>query len=85
MSSFLIHLATEEIEFAQKYADFGFSDESEIITAALRLLQKHLAHAGSESVLEHSADLYAEIYVMDTELQDVTASAWTTLQTELPE
>ncbi|TAE31385.1 MAG: hypothetical protein EAZ92_02855 [Candidatus Kapaibacterium sp.] len=90
MSSLTLTLAQEEIAFTQRYAQLGFSSESEVVAAALRLLQARMLgeephHATLEnSALENSATLYAEVYAEDIDLQELTASACTSLETENP-
>ena len=85
MSSLVLTLASEELAFTKRYAQLGFSSESEVVAAALRLLQAQIAQAERETALENSAELYAQIYAEDSELQELTASACTSLETERPQ
>ena len=61
-----------QVEFLRKYRDFGFKDENELITQALKLLQKKIE---KNKGLRASADLYAELYEQDKETQFLTESA----------
>jgi hypothetical protein len=55
--------------FVQRSAEYGFRDSNELVWAALNKLQQELKQ------LEASADLYAEEYQSDLELQALTESA----------
>jgi hypothetical protein len=55
--------------FVQRSTDYGFRDHHELVWAALNRLQQEL------SQLETSADLYAEEYQSDLDLQALTESA----------
>lgn len=57
--------------FLNHYKKYGFKDKSAVIRAALDRLQGEL----EEERLRLSADLYAELYEKDGELQTLTESA----------
>jgi hypothetical protein len=82
MNSLVVTLAPEEITFTKQYAELGFSGESEVVSVALRLLQEHLGYTNEALHMEHSANLYAEIYSEDSELRELTASACMVLPSE---
>jgi Arc/MetJ-type ribon-helix-helix transcriptional regulator len=55
--------------FVQQSAQYGFQNQDELIRVALGKLRQEL------QALEMSADLYAEIYAEDADLQALTGSA----------
>ncbi|WP_293339829.1 hypothetical protein [Microcoleus sp. CAWBG58] len=55
--------------FVQRSQQYGFQDRDELIRVALGKLQQEL------DSLEMSADLYAEVYAEDGDLQALTDSA----------
>jgi hypothetical protein len=55
--------------FVQQSAHYGFQNQDEMVRLALEKLQQELAQ------LELSADLYAEEYTVDADLQALTDSA----------
>ena len=55
-------------QFVERFQDYGFQDSRELVVAALEKLQSALESAK----LERSADLYAEIYEEEPELQALT-------------
>ena len=57
--------------FLSQHKKYGFKDKSSVIRAALDRLQKDLEN----EKLKISADLYAEIYDADGELNELTESA----------
>lgn len=61
------------IEFLSHYKQYGFKDKSSMVQAALFELKKEI----EEQNLKESADLYAEIYAEETELQELTEAATT--------
>ncbi len=67
-----IKINRRQVEFLRKYRDFGFNDENELITQALKLFQKKIE---KNKELKASADLYAELYEQDNETQLLTESA----------
>ncbi|NIW43281.1 MAG: hypothetical protein GWN30_00450 [Gammaproteobacteria bacterium] len=56
------------IEFLNNYKLYGFKDKSSMVRAALFRLKEELEWQS----LKQSANLYAEIYEEDTELQELT-------------
>ncbi len=56
------------VEFLCNYKLYGFNNKSSMVREALLRLKEELE-------LEKSADLYAEIYEKDTELQELTETA----------
>ena len=61
------------VEFLNSYKRFGFNDKSSMVQAALL----RMAEQFELQELQQSADLYAEIYEQDAELQEVTKTAIT--------
>lgn len=82
MSEITLYLAEEETAIAENYAQLGFANQSELIAAALQLLQRHQEQSQFE--LQESAELYAEVYAEDTDLRDLTTSALPALPSEMP-
>ncbi len=66
-------VAESQVEFLNQYSQFGYKDKSSMIRAAINELKKKL----DLEKLKKSADIYAEIYTDDNELQDLTDSAIT--------
>ncbi|MCH8127011.1 hypothetical protein IIC38_13785 [candidate division KSB1 bacterium] len=64
-------VAESQIDFLKRYSQFGFKDKSSMVRAALEELRIKLELQS----LKESADLYAEIYKEDSELQELTDSA----------
>lgn len=56
------------IKFIERCQEYGFQDPSEVVRTALQKLQIALE---ADNLLS-SANLYAEIYESDPELQDLT-------------
>jgi Arc/MetJ-type ribon-helix-helix transcriptional regulator len=71
MTQAQFNLEESEIQFLNRYQEYGFRDRDELIRAALKKLRKDLETRN----LEESADLYAELYEQDRELQELTESA----------
>jgi Arc/MetJ-type ribon-helix-helix transcriptional regulator len=71
MISTHISLEKGQFDFVNQYQQYGFKDQNELIQAALRRLQEELELRH----LQESAELYAELYESDRELQDLTNSA----------
>ncbi len=63
-------LEEAQIEFLHQYKKYGFKGKSAVIRAALERLKKEL----EREKLKASAELYAEQYEKDTELQELTES-----------
>ena len=66
-----ISLTPPLVEFLGDYRIYGFKDKSTMVRVALRQLQKEF----EQRSLEQSADLYAELYDEDAELQEMTEAA----------
>lgn len=66
-----VNLDESQIEFLERHKLYGFADRNELLTRALSLLKSEL----EANELKKSADLYAEIYQEDRELQELTESA----------
>ena len=60
-----------QAEFLCNYKQYGFKNKSSMIREALKRLKEALELQS----LKESADLYAEIYADDQELQEVTEAA----------
>ncbi len=61
------------IEFLNHYKQYGFKDKSSMVQAALLELKKEF----EQQNLKQSANLYAEVYEEDPELQELTQTALT--------
>ncbi|HRQ39816.1 MAG TPA: hypothetical protein PLD25_18065 [Chloroflexota bacterium] len=61
------------VEFLNHYKQYGFKDKSSMVQAALIELKKEI----EQENLKQSADLYAELYAEDEELQELTHTAVT--------
>ena len=61
------------IEFLNNYKFYGFKDKSSMVREALLRLKEELELQS----LKQSANLYAEVYEEDVELQDLTDVAVT--------
>jgi Arc/MetJ-type ribon-helix-helix transcriptional regulator len=68
-----ISLTPTLVEFLKNYKQYGFKDKSAMVRAALLQLQKEVERRS----LELSAELYAEVYEEDTDLQELTETALT--------
>ncbi len=66
-------VAEPQIEFIKQYSRFGFKDKSSMIRAALEELRKKFEYQS----LKESAELYAEVYQEDVDIQELTDSATT--------
>ena len=71
MTQAQFNLEKSEIEFLDHFQEYGFRDRDELIRVALSKLIQEL----ETQSLEESADLYAEIYEQDRQLQELTESA----------
>ena len=58
-------------EFINNYKFYGFKDKSSMVQAALLQLKEEL----ELQILKQSAQLYAEVYEEDAELQEWTETA----------
>jgi Arc/MetJ-type ribon-helix-helix transcriptional regulator len=59
------------VEFLGNHERYGFKDKSAMVRAALSQLQEEF----EQRQLEQSAELYAEIYKKDADLQELTEAA----------
>ncbi len=59
------------VEFLNNYKFYGFKDKSSMVRAALLRLKEELELQS----LRQSANLYAEVYEEDSELQELTETA----------
>ncbi len=66
-------LDQSQLEFVGQYHKFGFKDKSALVRAALAHLQREL----EQQQLQVSADLYAEVYTEEPDLQELTEVALT--------
>jgi Arc/MetJ-type ribon-helix-helix transcriptional regulator len=66
-----VTLEQTQIDFLAQFEDLGFKDKSSVVRLALNRLQQEM----ERQELERSADLYAEVYDEDGELQELTAIA----------
>lgn len=64
----IFKLDESQIEFIECHQTYGFKDKSELLASALKILQSEL----EANELKKSAELYAEIYQEERELQDIT-------------
>jgi hypothetical protein len=64
-------LEQSHIDFLERFKERGFKDKSSIVRLALDRLDRELAR----QELAESAELYAELYVADEELQQLTDAA----------
>ncbi len=66
-----VTLEQSQIDFLAQFNTLGFKDKSSLVRSALNQLQQRIEN----QELERSADLYAEIYEEDEDLQQLTALA----------
>jgi hypothetical protein len=62
-----------QIDFLNQYKAYGFKDKSTMVRTALEDLKRML----ERQQLKESANLYAEIYAQDVDLQEITEAATT--------
>jgi hypothetical protein len=60
-----------QAEFLSRYKEFGYKDKSMMLRAAI----DHFKQKLESDQLKKSADLYAELYGQDEELEQLTESA----------
>jgi hypothetical protein len=60
-----------QVDFLNQYRQHGFKDKSSMVREALDRFKDDL----ERRQLEQSAELYAEVYAEDTELQELTERA----------
>jgi Arc/MetJ-type ribon-helix-helix transcriptional regulator len=66
-----VTLEQSQIDFLAQFKGLGFKDKSSLVRSALNQFQQEI----EKQELERSADLYAEVYGEDEELQELTALA----------
>lgn len=64
-------LSDSLLEFLSHHQQYGFKDKSAMVQAALQRLMKEY----EQRQLEESAALYAELYEVDSDLQELTNDA----------
>jgi Arc/MetJ-type ribon-helix-helix transcriptional regulator len=64
-------LEQSHVDFLEQFKSLGFKDKSSIVRLALDKLHQEI----ERQQLEQSAQLYAELYVEDRELQQLTDTA----------
>jgi Arc/MetJ-type ribon-helix-helix transcriptional regulator len=63
-----VTLEQTQIDFLAQFKDLGFKDKSSVVRLALNRLRQEM----ERQALEQSADLYAEVYDEDEDLQELT-------------
>jgi len=71
MQQVSVRVEEPQANFLTHYETYGFKDKSAMVRAALNRLREEL----DLQSLKQSADLYAEIYADDPELQELTERA----------
>lgn len=71
MTEIKLKLKEDQITFLQKCKKLGFKDKSSLVRTALEHFRKDI----ESNDLKESADLYAELYMEDQELRELTESA----------
>ncbi len=66
-----VKIEETQAEFLKHYSQYGFKDKNELVREALNRLRADL----EQKSLCESAELYAEIYRNDADLQELTESA----------
>ena len=66
-----IAIDENEVDFLKKFSLYGFKNQDELVKEALIRLREDL----EQKSLEESANLYAEIYAEDEDLQELTELA----------
>ena len=66
-----ISLTDDQVEFVNQYALLGYRDKSSLVREALDRLRREVR----QGRLRESADLYAEAYAGDEDLQQLTGQA----------
>ena len=66
-----VKIEETQAEFLSHYSQYGFKDKNELVREALNRLKNEL----EEKSLIESAELYAELYANDADLQELTGSA----------
>lgn len=66
-----ITIDDKQVDFLNKFSQYGFKKQEDLVSEALEPLRRDL----EQKSLEDSADLYAEIYDEDSDLQELTELA----------
>lgn len=66
MKKNIIYFDTEQIDFINRYCEFGFKSKSSLVRAAIN----QFIQSAKKEELEQSARLYAELYKNDREIKD---------------
>lgn len=66
-----VKIEETQAEFLKHYSQYCFKDKNELVREALNRLREDL----EQKSLHESAELYAEIYEQDADLQDLTEAA----------
>jgi Arc/MetJ-type ribon-helix-helix transcriptional regulator len=66
-----VKIEETQAEFLKRYSQYGFKDKNELVREALNRLREDL----EQKSLRESAELYAEVYQNDADLQELTESA----------
>jgi len=66
-----INFNDSDLSFLNNFKQYGFENKSDLIRTALAYMKQKFA----KNDLKESADLYAEIYNEDKEVQEMTKSA----------
>ncbi len=67
----IVAIDEKEVDFLKKFSQYGFKNQDELVKEAISRLRQDL----EKKSLEESADLYAEIYAEDEDLQELTELA----------
>jgi len=70
MTQVKVTLKPDLLKFIDNYQQFGYKSRTQILNAAIKLLQQKLEE--EEEELIKSAQIYQEIYETDVELQELT-------------
>ena len=71
MHQIKVSLETSHLDFINHHKLFGFKNRSSMVRKALVQMQETL----EQQRLQASAEIYAELYEIDAELQDLTSAA----------
>lgn len=66
-----IAIDENQVDFLRRFSQYGFKNQDELVKEALSRLRRDL----EQKTLEESANLYAEIYAEDEDLQELAESA----------
>jgi Arc/MetJ-type ribon-helix-helix transcriptional regulator len=73
MQQMKFSLEEENVEFLSQYQSYGYKDRSALVRDALHRLRTEISH----QQLVISAELYAQEYEVDSDLQELTEAALT--------